>query len=158
MRRHRATGRKPAKAQQTIEAKRGGASKAARQGSRSGRNLQEKLDARTRQLNEAIKRENASAEVLRIISNSPSDLEPVFDAILANATRLCEAQFGVLWLCEADGSRRVAVHNAPPEYQALRRRNSVHHPAPNVPLGRLARTKQVIRVADTFAEPAVRVG
>jgi len=59
-----------------------------------------------------MERENATAEVLRIISSSPGELAPVFDSILANATRLCDAKFATLWLCEGDGFRSVAQHNA----------------------------------------------
>jgi hypothetical protein len=82
------------------------------QDSPSAGNLQRKLDAQTRQLNEALERENATAEVLRIISTSPGELNPVFQAILANATSLCEAKCANLFLCEGDAFRVVAMHNA----------------------------------------------
>jgi two-component system, NtrC family, sensor kinase len=66
-----------------------------------------------RERDEALEQQKATAEVLRIISASPGDLKPVFDAMLANAVRLCEAKFGFLWLAESDGFRPVALHNVP---------------------------------------------
>jgi hypothetical protein len=76
--------------------------------------LEKELDARTRELTAAIERENATAEVLRIISSSPRDLEPVFRAMLAHATRLCEANFGNMYLRDGELFRIAAAHNTPP--------------------------------------------
>ena len=114
MRRRGTVNPKPAKTlrRKATRPKRGNAPTVARQRSPSIVDLQQQLGARTRQLNEAMERENATAEVLRIISSSPGELAPVFDSILANATRLCDAKFATLWLCEGDGFRSVAQHNA----------------------------------------------
>jgi GAF domain-containing protein len=101
---------------------------------------------------EALEQQTATSEVLKVISSSPGELEPVFNAMLDKATRICEAKFGVLQLCEGDGFRAVALHDVPPAY-AARRRSSVLRPGPGHPLGRLARTKQTIHVADILAEP-----
>src|SRR5215831_8119603 len=83
--------------------------------------LEQKLEARTHELaearghlSEALEQQAATSEVLQIISSSPGELQPVFEAILANATRICEAKFGTLYLCEGEGFRAVAMHNAPP--------------------------------------------
>src|SRR6266699_731209 len=85
-----------------------------------------KIALLTRELSEALERETATFQVLGIISSSPTDLEPVFETILANATRLCEASYGNLFLCEGDAIRLVAVHGAVPEaYAAVRRRGAV---------------------------------
>ena len=67
-----------------------------------------------RALAEALEQQTATSEVLKVISNSPGELEPVFCAMLENATRLCEAQFGMLYRCEGDLFRLEASHNAPP--------------------------------------------
>jgi hypothetical protein len=64
-------------------------------------------------LAEALEQQSATSEVLRVISSSPGELNPVFQAILANATSLCEAKFANLFLCEGDAFRVVAMHNAP---------------------------------------------
>jgi GAF domain-containing protein len=74
--------------------------------------------------------------------------------MLENATRICEAKFGILWLREGDGFRSVALHNVPPAYAEQRQREPVIRPGPGTGLGRVAKTKQVIHVADVRAEAA----
>ena len=76
----------------------------------SDQDLRHELELRARDLSEARERENATAEVLRIISSSRGELEPVFKAILENATRICGAEFGNLFLRTGDAFRAVAVH------------------------------------------------
>ena len=110
--------------------------------------LFDEVQARTRELGEALEQQTATSEVLQVISSSTGDLEPVFQAMLANATRLCEAKFGVLLLCDSGGFRTVALHNAPPAFAEERRRNPLIHPPPGTGLRRLADTKQVAQVAD----------
>src|SRR6266567_7339803 len=80
--------------------------------------LKQQLDIRTKELSEALERETATSEVLSIISSSPTDLEPVFETILENATRLCEASYANLWLCEGDAIRLVMLHGAVPDAYA----------------------------------------
>jgi hypothetical protein len=70
-------------------------------------------------LSEALDQQKATSEVLRIISSSPGKLAPVFDAILSNATRICEAKFANLWLHDGMDFRAAAVHGAPPAYREL---------------------------------------
>ena len=106
------------------------------------------------QLSEALKQQTAAFEVLRLISGSPSELGAVFDAMLVNATRLCEAGFGILLLWEEDAFRTVALHNAPPAFVEHRRREPVIRPAPVTSLGRLVATRQVDHVADMRTEKA----
>jgi transcriptional regulator with GAF, ATPase, and Fis domain len=69
--------------------------------------LFDEVQARTRALSESLEQQTATSEVLRVISSSPGELEPVFEAMLANATRLCEAKFGVLFRSEADALRAM---------------------------------------------------
>jgi GAF domain-containing protein len=86
--------------------------------------------------------------VLKVISSSPGELEPVFQAILENATRICEAKFGTLFLREADAFRAVATYNAPRAYVEALAREPLIRPPPDVPLGRVALSKQVAQIAD----------
>src|SRR5262245_29215567 len=72
------------------------------------------------QLKEAIEQQKATAEVLQVIASSPGKLEPVFRTMLENATRICDAKFGILWLREGDGFRSVMLHNVPAAYAEQR--------------------------------------
>src|SRR5262249_14960242 len=110
------------------------------------------------ELRESLQQQTATSEVLRVISSSPGDLKPVFEAMLANATRLCEARYGMLWLSEGDGFRSVAMHDVPPELADERERENVIRPGPEIPLGQLARTKRVVHIADITAEPGYSKG
>ena len=110
----------------------------------------------TRLLNElrqSLEQQTATSEVLQVISSSPGDLQPVFQAMLENATRICDAKFGTLQLLEGDGFRAVALHNAPPAFADYVRRGLLR-PGPDVPLSRMARTKQVVHIADITMEKA----
>jgi GAF domain-containing protein len=99
------------------------------------------------ELRESLQQQTATAEVLRVISSSPGELEPVFQAMLENAVRICGAKFGTLFLCDGDAFRAVATHNGPPAYvEALG--HALIRPPPDVPLGRVAATKQTAYVAD----------
>jgi signal transduction histidine kinase/putative methionine-R-sulfoxide reductase with GAF domain len=100
------------------------------------------------ELRESLQQQTATSEVLSVISSSPGELEPVFQTMLANATRICEAKFGTLWLCEGDSFRAVALHNAPPAYAKARRRELLLRPPPDTALGRAASTKQVVQIDD----------
>ena len=91
--------------------------------------------------------------MLRVISSSPGELEPVFQAMLANAVHICEAKFGALYLCEGKGFRTVALHGAPPALAEARRREPMIRPAPNTALGRAVAIKQTVQIADVQAEP-----
>ena len=93
------------------------APKAVRRRSSSPTGQETKVARLARELNEAVEQQTATAEILRVISSSPGDLPPVFKAILENATRICEAKFGNLWLREGDKFRVVAMHGGSPEYR-----------------------------------------
>src|SRR5215831_9961774 len=110
-----------------------------------------------RERDEALEREKATAEVLRVISSSPGELEPVFNAMLENATRICEAKFGSLYLYNEDGLTLAAAHNAPPAFAEARRRGPIQ-PAPDMALGRVIRTMRIAQVADVAATRAYAEG
>jgi signal transduction histidine kinase len=115
--------------------------------------LEEKLARAQRELAEAREQQTATSEVLKVISSSPGELEPVFEAMLANATRICEAKFGMLYLWVGEGQYRVAaLHGAPPRMAEERCRGTVIRPAPASALAQTALTRQAVHIADVRAE------
>src|SRR5262249_39869455 len=107
---------------------------------------------RTRELAEALEQQTSTSEVLRVISSSPGELGPVFEAILERAVRLCEAKFGILNLCEGDAFRVVAMRNAATAlYEFMQQRGAFHPPA-ETPLDQLLRTKQLVKRSDDLAD------
>jgi len=116
--------------------------------------LLSELRQRTADLSESLEQQTATSDVLKIISSSPGELEAVFQAMLENAVRICEAKFAHLQLYE-DGSFRIgAMHNTPAAFAEVRERQPVIHPSPESPLGRVAATKQVLHIID-YAEESV---
>ena len=105
------------------------------------------------ELRESLDRQTATSEVLSVISSSPEELKPVFQAMLENATRLCEAKFGVLYRSEGDALRVVAMHGAPLAYVEERRRNPIIRPHPGTTIGRAVATKQTVQMADVLKVP-----
>jgi hypothetical protein len=106
--------------------------------------------ALTSELVEAREQLTATSEVLKIISSSPGELQLVFNAMLENATRICEAKFGVLYRCEGDAVRAIAMHGAPQSYVDERHRNPVFQPAPATTLARALATKRPVQDADAL--------
>ena len=116
--------------------------------------LLNELRQRTDDLSESLEQQTATSQVLQVISSSPGELQPVFQAMLENATRICEAKFGNMYLCEGDDAyRAVAMYGAPAAYTQARM-GELRHPGPGTGLGRVVRTKQVVHVADIVAEQA----
>ena len=118
--------------------------------------LLNELRQRTDDLTEALEQQTATSEVLKVISSSPGELDPVFDAMLANAVRICEAKFGNLFLYDGEAFRIVALHGAPPAFADERRRNPVIRPRPGTSHARIVETRQPDQVLDAQAEPAYR--
>src|SRR5262245_5792086 len=107
------------------------------------------------ELRESLQQQTSTAEVLGVISSSPGELQPVFDAMLANAVRLCAANFGNLYLRDGEFFRLVAFHNTPPAFVA-ERRGRPYRPSPIGPPGRMLRTRSVVHVVDLTADPSYR--
>src|SRR5262249_50609826 len=111
--------------------------------------LEKKVEVRTHELSESLEQQTATSEVLKVISSSHGNLEPVFNAMLANATRICEATFGILFLREGPIFRAVAIHSKE-NYADLWQRDPVvdvrEHPL--IPLARVANTKQLVHIPD----------
>jgi signal transduction histidine kinase len=119
--------------------------------------LFDEVQARTRELTEALEQQTATSEVLGVISSSPGKLEPVFHSLLENATRICNANFGNLLLCEQDGLRVVAVQAGVPAFSELIRHQLIH-PHPESPLSLAAKTGRVAQVADLRTAPPYLAG
>jgi signal transduction histidine kinase len=115
--------------------------------------LFDEVQAKTRDLEESLQQQTATSEVLQVISSSPSDLAPVFDKMLENATRVCGAEFGSMNLVEGDTVRRAALYNAPPPLAAEARTNSVFNIHPQSSLANAIRDKQVVQVEDLRSGP-----
>jgi GAF domain-containing protein len=93
--------------------------------------LLNELRQRTDDLSESLEQQTATAEVLKVISGSPGELEPVFETMLANAVRICGAKFGVTSVREGDAFRVIATHGAPPAFVEQRRREPIIRPTPH---------------------------
>jgi signal transduction histidine kinase len=108
--------------------------------------LLNELRQRTTDLSDALEQQTATSEVLSVISRSPGELKPVFEAMLANAVRICEAKFGNLLLYDGTAFRVAAMHGAPAAWAT--QRGTVIRPDPRSTLGRVARTKEVVHTHD----------
>src|SRR6516164_1839465 len=105
------------------------------------------------ELHDSLNRQTATADVLKVISGSLGELEPVFQAMLENAVRICGAKFGNVYRWDGDALRLAGTHNTPPVFVEQRRRSPLR-PSPKAPLGRLIATKSVVHVIDATNEPA----
>jgi signal transduction histidine kinase len=128
--------------------------RAAAQLQESYANLEQKVDARTRELSEALEQQTATSEILRVISSSPNDLAPVFHAVLAKATHLCEAQTGALLLRDGEWFDLVTQRGADPRWvEFLSHR---FRPTPESALGRMVRELRPIHIPDILDDDAYR--
>src|SRR5262249_36668168 len=114
--------------------------------------LFDEVQARTHELSEALEQQTATSEVRRVIASSPVELDAVFDTILANATRLCAAKFGIMFFYEEGTFRVGALHQVTPALAEFQRRRGAFQPPPGGPLDRLLRTRGVVHSSDDSAE------
>ncbi|MEA2821582.1 MAG: hypothetical protein QOJ86_3586, partial [Bradyrhizobium sp.] len=115
--------------------------------------LEQKVEARTRELSESLEQQTATANVLQVISSSPGDLQPVFKSMLNNALRICEAKFGQLLLFDGKGFVAAELLNSPAEYGELYK-NGPLVPGPNTGLGRIVASRQVVHIPDVMSGAA----
>ena len=115
--------------------------------------LLNELRQRTSDLTEALEQQTATSDVLRVISSSPGELEPVFQAMLENATRICEARFGTLFRFDGKNLHPVAHSNTPAALLHAHTQRGPFEPLPGTQLDRVIRTKRVSHTADDAAEP-----
>jgi two-component system NtrC family sensor kinase len=115
--------------------------------------LQQKLDRRTRELNEALEQQAATSEVLSIIRRSPADPQPVFDAIVQSAARLCDAIFSILYLCDDDHLRVAATNNFSPEATSVAELQQLNRPNRSSLGGRAILDRATVHVPDVLADP-----
>jgi GAF domain-containing protein len=104
------------------------------------------------ELRESLQQQTATADVLKVISTSPGDLQPVFQTMLENATRICEAKFGLLVLREQDVFRHVALYGAPPAFAEYRASHPTMRFDRNTVSMKALATKQVVQIADAAAD------
>jgi hypothetical protein len=108
------------------------------------RDLQEQLDLRTQELRGALEQQAATAEVLRVISSSPGELGPVFQAMLENAVRVCDAKFGILFRYDNKTFNPVAHFGVTPEHAEFMRQRGSFQPTAGSGLDRVLRTKELV--------------
>src|SRR5689334_575885 len=111
----------------------------------------------THELHEALEQQAATSEVLKVISSSPGELQPVFQTILRNATRLCEAKFGNLFLYDGTALQMASLFGAPPAWAKIRGLTiAIRDLHPDVPIARVARTKDVVHLDDARKSQSYR--
>jgi len=120
--------------------------------------LFDEVQARTRDLTESLEQQTATSEVLKVISSSRGELEPVFQAILENALRICGAKFGNLWLCKDGGFQVAASHGVPAKYRDQLQLGTIVYPGPSLPLARAASTQLAVHIEDLRMDPAYLEG
>jgi two-component system NtrC family sensor kinase len=109
------------------------------------------------ELRESLQQQTATADVLKIISSSPGELDPVFNSMLEHAVRICDAGFGGLWLYDGNAFHVGALYHVPPEFTEFWKRGP-HPPSPESTLARVVRTKRTAQIADLKNEPGYAKG
>ena len=162
MKRRSKAGGEPIKGrrQKTPEPKRPDAAKAGAPANSSLSHNETEVARLRRELNEAVEQQKATTDVLRVISSSPGQLEPVFRAMLENAVRILEAKFGTLFLREGKLVRPVAGVGLPPKLREFQAQRGAFVPPPGLPLARLIEMKKVAHMLDDpeRLSPATRLG
>jgi GAF domain-containing protein len=117
--------------------------------------LFKELETRNSELTEALEQQTATAEILRVISQSHTDVQPVFDTIVTNAVRLCGARMGAVYRYDGDLVHLIAHHNYPPEALDILQRMFPGPPQPNNVAGRVIITRTVAQIEDVLDDPLI---
>jgi two-component system, NtrC family, sensor kinase len=121
--------------------------------------LFDEVQARTRELSESLEQQTATSEVLKVISSSPGELETVFNAMMENAVRICDASYGAMWLHDGIGFRNAVFHGAlPPAYTEQWQSGMAFDPGPHSPLTRMSQSRKPLQVADMREDRAYQDG
>src|SRR5262249_61124928 len=115
--------------------------------------LFDEVQARTRALTEALEHQTATSEILNVISRSPTNAQPVFDAIVESAARLCECLFSVVWLYDGDHIHHVASNNSTPEVIKRILQTYPKRPDRSTVGGRAVLDGRIAHIPDTLADP-----
>jgi GAF domain-containing protein len=151
-RRSKVSGHRPkARRPNALKLKSDSASKQATRITSSVASEQGEIARLTRELNEAREQQTAASEVLRVISSSPSDLEPVFATMLEKAVRICDATFGNIFRWDGEAFQLMAAHKTPPAFAKTRQLSPIR-PSPTTLFGRLVTTKSLVHTPDLAAE------
>ena len=140
-----------ARRREVVTLKRGKSIRSARLSGSSSADKETQVERLTRELREALEQQTATSEVLRVISNSPGQIEPVFQAMLRNAVHICQAQFGIMYRYDGNAFQTTAFLSLPPEYAEVVHREAIR-PGPETTLARMARTKQLVQIEDAAAD------
>ena len=116
--------------------------------------LLNELRERTTDLTESLEQQTATSEVLQTISGSPGNVQPVFDTMLAEAVRICDATFGNIQSWDGETFQVVATHNTPPALVEARKRLPFRPSSADAPLGRLVASKRAVHIDDLAVEPS----
>src|SRR5262249_31561727 len=111
------------------------------------------------ELRESLQQQTATSEVLKVVSSSGGELQPVFDTMLAKSAELCEASFGAMWLVDGEGYRTAALHGDLPEtYVKQWRSGTLHLPTAAIPMVRAIQSRKTVHVSDMRKEKAYLEG
>jgi signal transduction histidine kinase/HAMP domain-containing protein len=117
-------------------------------------NLEHKVEERTRELSEALEQQTATAEILRVISRSQTDVQPVFDVIARSAVKLCDGVFSAVFRFDGSLVHLVAHHGQTPEGRRFLESQYPMPPDPRRTSSRAILTRAVVHVPDLLQDPA----